>query len=208
MGCHSLLQCVKVKSEREVAQLCPTLSDPMDCSPPGSSIHGVFQARALEWGATAFSSDSITVCCYYTITLYYSITIESAPFKPGQVFLSIVSPPSSRHSPLASPEPDGLFTRSGAKLRTYSLMHSKILQGGDKHKGLPCSEVRLSPKEPQTEEPGSDSDSQNRAEKWGQRGQNGHTARVTGLRAAAPAVQEEAAGQKVEGAEKRPCWPR
>ena len=46
---------MKVKSEREVTQLCPTLSDLMDCSQPGSSLHGVFQARALEWGATAFS---------------------------------------------------------------------------------------------------------------------------------------------------------
>ena len=54
VGCHGLLQCMKVKSEREVAQSCPTLSDPMDCSPPGSSIHGSFQARVLEWGATAF----------------------------------------------------------------------------------------------------------------------------------------------------------
>ena len=53
--CHFLLQCVKVKSESEVAQSCPTLSDPMDCSPPGSSVHGIFQARALEWGVTAFS---------------------------------------------------------------------------------------------------------------------------------------------------------
>ena len=47
---------MKVKSESEVAQLCPTLSDPMDCSPPGSSIHGIFQARVLEWGAIAFSN--------------------------------------------------------------------------------------------------------------------------------------------------------
>ena len=46
---------MKVKSESEVAQWCPTLSDPMDCSPPGSSIHGIFQARVLEWGAIAFS---------------------------------------------------------------------------------------------------------------------------------------------------------
>ena len=45
---------MKVKSESEVAQLCPTLSDPMDCGPPGSSIHGIFQARVLEWGAIAF----------------------------------------------------------------------------------------------------------------------------------------------------------
>ena len=56
MGCHFLLQCMKVKSESEVAQLCPTLSDPMDCNLPGSSIHGIFQARVLEWGAIAFST--------------------------------------------------------------------------------------------------------------------------------------------------------
>ena len=49
VGCHFLLQCMKVKSEREVAQSCPTLSDPMDYSLPGSSTHGIFQARVLEW---------------------------------------------------------------------------------------------------------------------------------------------------------------
>ena len=55
VSCHFLLQCMKVKSESEVAQSCPTLSDPMDCSPPGSSVHGIFQARVLEGGAIAFS---------------------------------------------------------------------------------------------------------------------------------------------------------
>ena len=55
MGCHFLLQCRKVKSEREVAQSYPTLCDPMDCSLPGSSAHGIFQARVLEWSAIAFS---------------------------------------------------------------------------------------------------------------------------------------------------------
>ena len=55
VGCHFLLQCVKVKSESEVAQSCLTLIDPMDCSLPDSSIHGIFQARVLEWGAIAFS---------------------------------------------------------------------------------------------------------------------------------------------------------
>ena len=55
VGFHFLLQCMKVKSESEVAQSCPTLHDPMDCSLPGSSAHGVFQARVLEWGAIAFS---------------------------------------------------------------------------------------------------------------------------------------------------------
>ena len=56
--CHFLLQCMKVKSESEVTQSCPTLSDPMDCSLSGSSIHGIFQARVLEWGAIAFSASS------------------------------------------------------------------------------------------------------------------------------------------------------
>ena len=58
VGCHFLLQCMKVKSESEVAKSCLTLSNPMDWSLPGSSIHGIFQARALEWGAITFSR-----CC-------------------------------------------------------------------------------------------------------------------------------------------------
>ena len=62
VGCHFLLQCMKVKSEREVAQSCPTPSDPMNCSPPGSSIYGIFQARVLEWVAIAFSALSSTSC--------------------------------------------------------------------------------------------------------------------------------------------------
>ena len=57
VGCHFLLQCIKVKSQSEVAQLCPTGCDPMDCSLPGSSAHGIFQARVLEWGAIAFSRE-------------------------------------------------------------------------------------------------------------------------------------------------------
>ena len=57
VGCHFLLQCMKVKSESEVAQLCLTLSDPMDRSLPGSSVHGIFQARVLEWGAIAYSNE-------------------------------------------------------------------------------------------------------------------------------------------------------
>ena len=61
VGCHFLLHCVKVKSESEVTQLYPTLSDPMDCSLPGSSIHGIFQARVLEWGAIAFSDHTFVM---------------------------------------------------------------------------------------------------------------------------------------------------
>ena len=58
VGCHVLLQCMKVKCESEVAQSCPTLSNPMDRSLPGSSVHGIFQARVLEWGAIAFSASN------------------------------------------------------------------------------------------------------------------------------------------------------
>ena len=68
---------MKVKSESEVAQSCPTLSDPMDCRPPGSSVHGIFQAGVLEWGAIAFSGRETTyrkneagiiTCLKYTVT--------------------------------------------------------------------------------------------------------------------------------------------
>ena len=62
VGCHFLLQCMKVKSESEIVQSCPTLSDPVDCSLPGSSIHGIFQARGLERGAIAFSSKTPGRC--------------------------------------------------------------------------------------------------------------------------------------------------
>ena len=65
VGCHFLLQCMKVKSESEVAQSCPTLSNPMDCSPPGSSIHEIFQARVLEWGAITFSSTQLVLNKYF-----------------------------------------------------------------------------------------------------------------------------------------------
>ena len=61
VGCHFLVQCRKVKSESEVAQSCSTLSDPLDCSLPGSSVHGIFQARVQEWGAIAFSEKMLTL---------------------------------------------------------------------------------------------------------------------------------------------------
>ena len=60
-GCHFFLQCMKGKMESEVAQSCPTPRDPMDCSLPGSSIHGIFQARVLEWVAIAFSFHCVII---------------------------------------------------------------------------------------------------------------------------------------------------
>ena len=74
VGCHFLLQCIKVKSEREVSQSCPTLCDPMDCSPPGSSVHGIFPARVLEWGAIAFSDKTVQLTLKQN--LGYTIEIE------------------------------------------------------------------------------------------------------------------------------------
>ena len=73
VGCHFLIQCRKVKSESEVTQLCLTLHDPMDCSPPGSSIHGVFPARVVEWGVIAFSGIYIYM---YNSVLYIYICIK------------------------------------------------------------------------------------------------------------------------------------
>ena len=60
---------MKVKSENEVTQSCPTLSDPMDCSLQGSSVHGIFQASVLEWGAIAFSGTSVKPLYYREMTL-------------------------------------------------------------------------------------------------------------------------------------------
>ena len=97
VGCHFFLQCMKVKSESEVTQSCPTLSNPKDCSLPGSSVHGLFQARILEWGAIAFSmnvpfqinildvtwSENLTVCftCWIlSISLSMNLPLECKYF--------------------------------------------------------------------------------------------------------------------------------
>ena len=84
VSCHFLLQCMKVKSESKVAQSCLTLRDPMDCSLPGSSIHGIFQARVLEWGAIAFSDTE-----YYLLSKFLCF-----PFRRFQID-SFCSQPSS-----------------------------------------------------------------------------------------------------------------
>ena len=73
VGCHFLLQYMKVKSESEVAQSCPTLSDPMDCSLPGSSVHGILQARTLEWAAISFSTIRLV---QVNLTIFLSPEVE------------------------------------------------------------------------------------------------------------------------------------
>ena len=74
VGCHFLLQCMKVKIESEVAQSCLTLRNPMDCSLPGSSIHGIFQAKVLEWGDIAFS-DSNHSCFKFPVSVISTLLL-------------------------------------------------------------------------------------------------------------------------------------
>ena len=75
VGCHFLLQCITVKSE--VAQLCLTLHNPMDCSLPGSSVHGIFQARVLEWVALSFSEEGIVQYNQPSNVLFFPIPTTS-----------------------------------------------------------------------------------------------------------------------------------
>ena len=88
VGCHFLLQCMKVRSESEIAQ-CPTLSDPMDFSPPGSSIHGIFQARVLEWGAIAFPDTPLKLLSqnHITVTLLNPVVNSNAQFGLNELIL-------------------------------------------------------------------------------------------------------------------------
>ena len=101
VGCHFLLQCMKVKRESEVTQSCPTLSDPMDCSLPSTSVHGIFQARVLEWGAIAFSFHIIelvkcsinfspyTIAPILAISIYYfKVICLIISFNMNHSFLS------------------------------------------------------------------------------------------------------------------------
>ena len=128
VGCHFLLQCMKVKSESEVAQLCLTLSDPMDCSPPGSSVHGSFQVRVLEWVAIDFSGSLPRLLekkkkanySLYSASIVnsevfgtYSFLFHSSeyahyilwteiPIKSGTICFFLLYPPHSPSSPLLS----------------------------------------------------------------------------------------------------------
>ena len=98
VGCHFLLQCMKVKSESEVAQLCLILRDPLDCSLPGSSVHGIFQTRVLEWGAIALSDiHTHTHTHIYTHTIYayihiciYMLCVQN--FGEGRRFILFLFP--------------------------------------------------------------------------------------------------------------------
>ena len=86
VGCHFLLQCMKGKSESEVALSCPTLRDPMVCSLPGSSIHGIFQARVLEWGAIAWGCNFLLQGIFATqglnLHLFYLLLWQAGCLSP------------------------------------------------------------------------------------------------------------------------------
>src|SRR5574340_345475 len=76
VGCHFLLQCMKVKSDSEVTQSCPTLCARMDCGLPGSSIHGILQARVLEWGATAVSNYIHLLLCRFILLIFERLILK------------------------------------------------------------------------------------------------------------------------------------
>ena len=141
VGCHFLLQCMKVKSESEVAQLCRTLSDPMVCRPPGSSVHGIFQARVLEWGAIkssleylkhlfllSFSCQVITNSFATPWTVTYQAPLSMG--FPRQDYWSGLPCPSPRDLPdpgteAASPALPGVFFTTeppGKPIRTPNTM--------------------------------------------------------------------------------------
>ena len=107
VDCHFLLQCMKVKSESEVAQSCPTPSDPMDCSLPGSSVRGIFQARVLEWVTIAFSNISFYTCFYFL-----NFSRAARPFPPEMFGLELLfsgivlrGPQPKKHLNSTSPSP-------------------------------------------------------------------------------------------------------
>ena len=102
VGCHFLLQCMRVKSKSEVIQSCPTLSDPMDCSLPGSSVHGIFQARVLEWGAIAFSTP------FPRMLLFTQGMIQRLLFS-HQVVFDFTQPHGLEHARLPCPSPPPKF---------------------------------------------------------------------------------------------------
>ena len=119
VGCHFLLQCMKVKSESEITQSCPTLCDPMYCSLPGSSVHGIIQARVLEWSASAFSETvmrtyklktSFTrlrencVCLFSTSFSFIRIGVSSVQFSCS-VLSDSSRPHESQHARPPCPPP-------------------------------------------------------------------------------------------------------
>ena len=108
VGCHFLLRCMKVKSESEVTQSCLTLRDPMDCSPPGFFVHGIFQARVLDWGAIAFSDTYVRP---FNISLLRLCSLKKFPLCSSDCVLptDLYSSSLNHSSGLLSPLNDFFF---------------------------------------------------------------------------------------------------
>ena len=122
VGCHFLLQCMTVTSESEVAQSCPTLIDPMDCSLPGSSVHGIFQARVLEWGATAFSDKHAN--------LGHLVKVVFVRFLHFKIIFPFPYPAVWNWVPTSSPHSRGGELNSSFWMRMYEHTLFKILLQG------------------------------------------------------------------------------
>ena len=124
VGCHFLLQYVKVKS-------CPTLHDPMDCSLPGSSIHGIFQERILEWGAIAFSDRNCLVRLIVTINSSHANSEIWNKGNPGRVGRAVKRRTCERgKASLAEPlliGPQGLLPPGGSRLKPLLVAHVNTL---------------------------------------------------------------------------------
>ena len=99
VGCHFLFQCMKVKSKSEVAQSCLTFRDPMDCSLPGSSIHGIFQARVLEWcGCESWTIRKLSTEESMDFELWYWRRLLRVPWTPRRSHQSILKEISPEYS--------------------------------------------------------------------------------------------------------------
>ena len=134
VGFHFLLQCSKVKSQSEVAQSCLTPSNPMDCSLRGSSVHGIFQAGVLEWGAIAFSNWS-----YYTHANIQSTPIFHFKFKIFRCLSTSLLASGSIQILLYPPHPNG--KTSGILI----FLHSCLIPSSMENSGLDFSVLKNIP---------------------------------------------------------------
>ena len=140
VGCHFLLQCMKLKSESQVAQLCPTLHDPMDCSPPGSSVHGSFQARVLEWGAIAFYLFSIQII--FKLSQFKSVPQFSSVQFSCSVTSDSLQPHESQHArpPCPLPTPRVHSNSGPSSWWCHPTISSSVIPFTSCPQSLPASE--------------------------------------------------------------------
>ena len=148
VGCHFLLQCRKVKSESEVAEPCPTLHVPKDCSLPGSSVHGIFQARVLEWGAIAFSilfAGGSQICLKgqepITQMVFPGLSYNSACAQSLSV--QLLQPPRTAAHQVPHFLLQGVFLTQGLNSHLLCLLHWQADSLPLRHLGNPISGIHL-----------------------------------------------------------------